>query len=504
MATKYVIRDKEFIGYNDTAAPEFIDEEFVADALNCFMRTGEIMKRKGYTIIGNDLGSMACQGLKGVKFANGTKELLGIFNGLIYKWTGSGSWSALSGSYTLSTSAYIDIVVANNNVYFFDGVNTVPKYNGTTVSTVAAIPLGKYAEWFHNQLHVAGISGSPNKLQTSELGDPEVFTGGASSNLDVNPNDGDEITGLGTLKDELIVFKKYRVWSLTGFGTASLTVANINERVTGLGTLSNRSIVNTGDDLLYVGFLGDRPIVRSLQRTREGFLVDAGNLSEEIETTMNGLNKGQLTLTAGIFDGRYVWFAVPNGSSTYNNLVLTLDTATLGKKNHGWTRHTGINASVFESFIISSTPQLYFGESNADSKAYVFDTSTSDNGTAIEFSVTSRRYGGNDPELKKKFKYLYVHPRETGNYDLTVDVSRDGFSYENLGTINLAGTGSLFDSIVLDSSRLGETDVKTERLSIAKSRNRYIQFKMYETSATSSVTIRNWELIYYKKALVDA
>jgi len=497
--TKYIIREKKFIGYNDTDPPEQLRAGMLEVAKNCFCGTGEIGKRKGYSLIGNDLGTVACQGIKGVEFADGTKELIGVFNGLIYKWTGSENWSALSGTYTLSTTALIDIVVANNNVYFFDGANTVPKYNGTTCSTVAAIPKGHYGKWFHNQMHVSGILNDPNALQSSTIGDPETFTGGTSSDIDVNPNDGDIIIGMKELKDELIVFKRNRIWSMTGFGTAALTLSNINERMTGFGALSHFGIVNTGNDLIYLGFLGNKPHFRSLRRTQYAVLVDGGLVSEGIETTMNGLNKAQFSKVAALFDGRYAWFSVPNGASTTNNLVLTLDIETLGKKDKGWTYHTGINASCFDSFAISTTPQMYFGEAGADSKAYVLDTSTSDNGTAIAFEAKSRRYGGDEPEIFKKWYWLWVWAKEVGNYDVTIDYSNDGFSFDNLGTINLSGTGSTLDTMVLDTSRLGATDVKKDRFTFAKSNGHYLQLKMYDSSATSSVAIRNWELVMIKR-----
>lgn len=495
---RYILRENNFIGYNDRLPPEQLKKGYLADCLNGLCKTGEIVKRGGYTIIGDDLGANACQGLKGVEFANGTKEILGVFNGLIYKWTGSGNWSALTGTYTLSATADVDIVMANNNVYFFDGTNTVPKYNGTTMSTVAAIPIGSMAKWFHNQMHVAGISGSPNKLRSSDVGDPETYSGGASSNLDVNPNDGDLLTGLGTLKDELAIFKRRRIFAATGFGTAALTIDDIGERATDIGSLSYRSIVNIGNALVFISFYGGIPHFRSLNRTEEGVIVDGGIISTDIETTMNGLNKAQLSKPAGVFDGRLVWWAVPNGASTTNNLVLVYDTV-----SGGWTRHTGIKASVFDVFAVSTTQQIYFGEASGDSKAYRLDTSTSDNGTAINFSITSRRYGGAEPESKKKWKWLYLRPKETGDYDITVDYAIDGFTYNNLGTLNLAGSGSVLDSLILDTSRLGSTDIKRDRITIPKSRNYYIQFQMYDTSATSSITFRDWELFFMKKQPID-
>lgn len=496
-----VEREKTFIGYNDNEPAEDLGKGYLADVLNGFCDNRSIIKRTGYSIIGDDLGAKACQALKGIEFADGTKEILSVFNGVAYKWTGSGNWAALSGSYTLDTAAYIDIVVANNNAYFFDGTNTVPKYNGTTMSTVATIPKGTMARWFHNQLHVAGMSADGNALKSSDIGDPETFTGGGSSDLDINPNDGDNIVGLSELNNELIIFKKNRIWSATGFGTAAIDLTDINEKMTGFGGISHRAIVNVGNDLLYLGFSGSSPIIRSLQRTRYGTIIDGGAISEDIEGTMDGLNKAQLSKACGMFDGKYAWFAVPNGSSTTNNLVLTYKPDTEAKYR-GWTRHTGIKASCFDIFTMSSTAERYFGEAGADGKAYVLDSSTSDNGTAINFSITTRRYGGNFPEAKKKWKWLFINAKEVGDYDVTVDYSGDGFDYDTLGTLNLSGSGSVLP-LTLDSSRLGTTDIKRVRYTVPKSRDYYMQYKIYDTSATSSITIRNWQSYYMVKTPLD-
>ena len=495
MKANNIYRETSFEkGMNDTLPPEHLGTGYLADALNCFIRSDEIVKRNGYTIIGDDLGSAACQGIKGVRFADGTKRVYSVFNGAVYSWSGSGSWTSLGG--TLVTSGYVDIVVANNAVYFFDGTNTVVKVNSAnTLSTVAAIPIGTTARWFHNMLFVTGVSGLPNRVRISNLGDPEDFSTGTTATIDVNPNDGDYVVGFGELKDELLIIKSQRAWSLTGFGTATLTLADLNERLTGFGTIARRSIINTGNDVLYLSFSGDVPHVRSIKRTQySDTIVDGGIISKQIETTMKGLNKSALDMCAAVFDGRNAWFAIPNGSSTTNNKVIMYDTVT-----KAWVRHSGINASCWDVFAIGSQVQIYFGEATGDSKAYRFDTSTSDNGTAINFQFITRRFGGDMPESKKKWKYSYLTVKETGNYDLTVDFAKDGFDYSNLGTINLSGSGTVFDNIILDTSRLGSTDIKRKRFSLPKVVSFYTQYKVYETSATSSVTIRDFETMYFPK-----
>ncbi len=236
------------------------------------------------------------------------------------------------------------------------------------------------------------------------------------------------------------------------------------------------------------------PHIRSIKRSSFGTTIDGGIKSQDIETTLKGINKSKINLCASLFDGRNAWFAFANEANTTNNIVLVLDTVT-----NGWVRFTGIKASCFDAFVLGSTAQIFFGEAGATSKAYVVDSSTTDDGTAISFSITTRRYGGTMPELIKKWRYFTLNVKETGDYDLTVDFAVDGFTFGFLKTINLGGSGSVFDNIILDTSRLGGTDVKRQRESFTALNTYYLQLKMYESATSSSVTLRDWEIMYFPR-----
>ncbi len=490
------IRDFGFQkGYNDTLPPEQIPPGFLADAQNCFIRTQEIVKRNGYSKLGVDLAlNKNCQALKGIRFANGTKELIGVFNGSIYKYTGSGNFTLItSGSGVLSTSAEVYAVIANNAMYFFDGTSTVQKYDGTSISGISAIPKGTGGYWFHNILVVWGMSGTPNNVQLSDLGAPENFSTGITATIGINPNDGDYLVTASEFNNELLLLKTQNTFSLSGFGSSSLTVNNLNNRVP-FGTTALKGILSTGNEVLYISYRGDVPHIRSIRRSTFGVVTDGGIKSEAIEGTLRGLNKSGLNLCAAMYDGRNAWFALTNGASTTNNIVLMLDMVT-----GGWVRHTGINAADITTFTLGTAPMIFFGEATNTSLAYQMDTSTSDNGTAITFSITSRRYGENMPELTKKWRYIYIAAKETGNYNLTVDYAVDGFTFNNLTTLNLGGSGAIFDNIILDTSKLGATDIHRKRFSFPMLNNYYMQLKMYETSSTSSVTLRDWELLYFPR-----
>ena len=487
----------------DKFRPEILADGYAAAAQNCFLDEEKITKRNGYALVANDLGSKPCLGLGALETGAGSKTIFSVFddatstNSDIYYWEGSGNWATITGATDLTAGKIGNFVQANNNTYYFNQTDTVRKIAGTTATSIAAIPLGLYGVWFHNFLFVSGVTANPSRLYWSDVGAPDTHSGGVSGNVDINPDDGEPITGLSSLKDELIIFKRSRVWSLTGFGTTTFTLADITERLTGIGTLSHKSIINTGNDLLFISFLGQIPHIKALSRTRFGTLVDGGIISDPIATTMNGLNKGALDKVAAIFDGRKAWIAVPNGASTFNNLVLVYDTV-----DKSWTKHTGINASNWLSFGIGSTIEIYFGEGNTDSKVYKLGTTKDDNSATIAFQYTTKKIRPS-PEKENTWIYLYVTADATGNYDVTVEYSLDGFTFTTLGTLNLLGIGATWGTGVWGTMKWGSTDTVRERFAFPSITSQDIQLRFTNTTDDADISITEYELFFKTKGLRD-
>lgn len=496
------IVERDFLkGYNDKDKPENLPAGFMADLLNCFVEENKIKKRKGYSVIGDTPVSKPILGLNRHEPSGGTKYILrvrnnsGDTNAVIESWSGSGNWSALTGGSSQTASLNHEIVMVNGASYIFNGTDTVLKTtNGTSTSSVAAIPKGVDGRWFHNFFFVFGVTGNLSRLYFSDVNAPETFNAGTGY-IDVNPGDGEDIVALAVLKDELLIFKSTRVWSLTGFGLTNFTLTDLGERITGIGTVARRSIVETGNDVYYLSYRGKTPHFRSIQRTKYGQLVDGGVISDVITGSMDRMVKTRLSQTAGIFDGRRVWWSACTDSSTTNNEVFIYDTLT-----KAWTRHTGINATCFAISTISGQIQMYFGESGNNARTYVLDTSTNDNGTAIDFQVKTRLYNPIDG-IKSKFKYLYLTGDTNANVDIDVDYSPDGFSLADLGTISLNSQGAAFGTAVFDSSKFGSTSVARDRLDFAGGIAYYMQYRYRNNVLDEDVSIRDWEVFYQPKRI---
>lgn len=496
-------------GYNDKVPPEFVPSGYLTRAENCIITDEKITTRGGCSAIGQDTGDKPILGQVGITTTNGVKRKYKFTSKVddtaieIWEWTGVGNWELVNNNLLLNVSGEVNCTIANDAVYCFDGRSRPIKITPGNPSTAAQVsdanmPNGSWAVWFHNFLFIGGDADYPNRVSWSDLGDPDDFTNGVTGYVDINPNDGDTLKGMNVLKDELIVFKRNRIWSLTGFGETTFTVSDINEKITGYGTVSHRSIINVGNDLYYLSHVGGEPEFRSLLRTRYGTIVEGGTISDDIQGTMRTLEYSQLEHAASEFDGRRAYFSVPLSGSVSNNLILVYDTV-----NKGWVKWTGLYASCFSKMDFGNVQSIYFGDSRNDSKVYIFDNSTNDNGVAINFVVETRRYGADYPERKKKWKYLYVTVEKAGDYEISIDQSPNGFTFEPLGEINLTPTGSTFP-IYLDEYTLGQSDTTRDRLDFNKRTSHYLTIRYHNDNLDQPVAIRHWELLYKLRALRDS
>ena len=197
----------------------------------------------------------------------------------------------------------------------------------------------------------------------------------------------------------------------------------------------------------------------------------------------------QLANTAGVFDGRRIWFSICTTGTT-NNEVIVMDTLT-----NGWTRMDGINASVMHTSTISGARAVYFGSSTANGKSYHLDTSTSDDGSAIDFLVDTPAYQPS-PGHKSKFKYLYMTADSSSDVDLDIDYSPDGFTFGDLATMDLTGLGAAFGTAIFGTSKFGSTTLVKSRINTAGGTHYFVQYRFRNNAASTAVTLREWEIMH--------
>lgn len=491
-----VIRETTFSrGYSDKYKPELLPKDYCAKAQNCWVDNQAVTKRTGYTEKGTDVDiSKPIIDIDTAKFSDETNFLIRARNNtagtncVVETWNGTGVWTSLAASQTASKPHVF--VVAKDACYVINDTDTVLKTtNGTTTSTVATFPKGIDAKWFHNYMFVLTGAG---RLYWSTLNDPDTWDT-VNDFIDINPNDGDTPVGLGILKDELFIFKQNRIWSLTGFGTADFTVDDMGEKLSGLGAVSRKSIVEAPNDIYFVSSPGGIPQISSVMRTAEGFIIGGSVISDNIEGTMDDLVNAKLSNAAGMFDGRKIWYALTKTGS-YNNLCVVYDIPT-----KGWTSHVGINASCWTRSDVGGQYENYFGEASNTAKSYLFDSSTSDNGETINMVFESRMYNP-IPEKKCKWKYLHLACDVDSDATLDIDFAKDGFDFNDLATLTLAGSSGVLP-FTLDSDKLGTAAIVRERLDWAGGTAYKMQYRFANDTDSDSIAIREYQVMFKPKGL---
>jgi hypothetical protein len=464
---------------------------------NGFLDDNKILERYGYSLAGNDTGEDKPNLLLFPHETSSNVQLLKINDNAagtvaeLHYWTGSGSWVKVA-SPTFTAGLRCTAVTAQGKTYITNGTDVVKSWDGSTLANVASIPIVKYLVWFHNYLWGFHNNTYRNRMYFSNIGDPETF--GASDFQDINPEDNDFITGASSLKNEIIIGKRYRMYGFQGWLEPSIQIQAVNERLSSYGTIAHQSFVNTGNDLLFASYGGNYPNINSLIRTRYADTNFGAIVTDPIQGTMDGLSKSQLDKAASIFDERYAWFAFPNGSSTYNDLVLTYDTVT-----KGWSKHTGIYAANFARSTVSGRAQVYFGDSR-NAKVYVLDESDTDNGEIIDFKFQSRKF---TPDFKRlhKYKYLWIRHKCGSAGTLNVYSAVDEYDWVLEDAIDLTCDATVFPYTF--PLVLGATTQRDRRYELAYSPASSAAVQFTKADTNDRVEINNYAFSAYKKALRD-
>lgn len=506
------IIEAHFFGLDDTAPAEELPPGYFTKIDNAICSDGEVAKVNGSTAINASIASQPFNGLVAFeKVSSASKWLVvsinGASNAQLYQSTG-GNFSAI-GSANLTNSLPVWFEVANDILFGFNGTEEVD-WDGTTVTNNrSGVPLAFYAEWFHNYLFVGNTQANPNRLFWSALGDPTDWSGVATQFIDVNPGDSDQIMGLAPFQDELLVFKKNTIWSITGFsGTSfsSTTAAaqNTNGRIFGYGTVAPFSIVPVGNEIYFLSMLGSTPVIRSLRKTISAVTLGGGVISGTIDGTLSTITLANLSQARGSFDGRYCYWSIPVNASAVNNKIIVLDTWEINaqKGRYPFTTMSSKNASFLTTSTIPGYSTTYFTDSSLTSGlVFKFDSSVhTDNGVAIIMDVRTRDYYL-EPSRKSKWKYLYV-THETGSAaNLAINARVDDpVNFTNQQNLSLIGNSPGFGSFIFGTSVFGGQGVNTDRITFLQLIGHYLGLQ-YKDTTVNAVVIHKWEIYGRPKGL---
>ena len=437
--------------FNDNMLPEnaaFYCRNFIAS------REGGISKRQGQSRLNPTLGSGKIHGLHPYYFwQSGNRGLLAMHGGRPYAWNGT-NFIEIGTNYTGSTisdslfpvfnGALFNEVEFNKNIEYtlpgnasdmtlfadtvnyivaMNGVDRPWKWDGDKIENLKGAPAkGRYPV-LHKESVFCVDAPEPSTLIWSDLFRPESWT--PINYWDITKDDGDEITCLQPFLGDLIIFKGNSMHVLKGTTFQDFSLRTEETRVGCAGPLA--SVVHQTT----VFFISSYGIYLT-----NGMNVQ--NISDQIiPDTWANVNKNYLHNSVAKVVGDHIWFAVPYGDSTVNNLVLVFD-----PQKGAFFPMTGIGATNYVYFNDTTTAlgtRLYAGD-NTDGFVNLLGEGTEDYGSPVSAVWRGKFFDMGFSEVEKKAREVYIQdsPETTETADISIcldyekNPSTGDYVYNNL------------------------------------------------------------------------
>lgn len=321
----------------------------------------------------------------------------------------------------------------------------VPRsWDGSTAQNLAGSPPNCSIFITHgNRVWGAGDWSNPSRLWYSPLLDPENTTGEGWGKIDIDPDDGDILTGIASHRGELICFKGPYKGSIHRVQGSSPTGSDAFRRPPGAIT---RGITAAWHNLIFpfgndLGFVTPTGQIQSLSAVQQYGDFDAVALSRGLRKLSQRFNFSRLTQgwAATNQDEDFVAISVPIDGSTTNNLLLVMDYAWNPPRFVQWPAHEC--ASIAMGVDASANNRRIFLAGGGDGflrKLGQTDRSV-DGIDAISMRAVSPFLDYNEPFLTKHLGEGFVEFAPKNNGDIDFYIRRDSQNRQLFAVSQLAG-----------------------------------------------------------------
>lgn len=414
-----------------------LTEQETPDCLNVDMDPrGGFALRKGVDPYLTALAGVAHSLLQFVTSTGTAKVLVGVGTAL-YHHDGT-NWTSI---FTGGPSGPYRSVTFKDRIYVASGNNAVRRWDGTTAVTltdpavagwnddIAAptpaastgdFPKAKVVAAFSGSVFAAniveGTTAYPCRVRWSHPLFPEDWF--SYHYVDIEPEDGDEITALVPMGDRLIVFKRNSIHAIYGAPPESLQVSPLSREI---GAPSQEAVVGTDLGVMFwhestgahllgpeeTKWIGDR-LYASIADGR----ISAGRMDEAVVGWLN----------------RRLWVSVPYEGSTTRNHVFVYDP--FASKQGAWTQYD-LAVGPFLNFTAPGSLSVPLAAHSTASRVVqvdVFGKSTDDVGdgeTHIDAHYVTRWWDNDAQVVKKRWKRPEILLLGGQEAQVTVDVFRD-------------------------------------------------------------------------------
>lgn len=227
-----------------------------------------------------------------------------------------------------------------------------------------------------------------------------------------------DTTGLIVFRDQLIVFTTDTISRLTGSSTADFLLQPITENI---GCINGDTVQEVGGDIMYLAPDGLR-LLSATDRIGDFALdVASDKIKEDAASFLSGSTAYCSTIFREKSQYRIFSYSSSGSVSSARGLIATKKSAQ-GAAGIEWSTTKGIKANVIDSSYSITNAAETIAFANNDGYAYILDTGTTFDGSAIEAIFQSAFMPIDDPQIRKTFykAVLFIDPEGTIDLDFGV------------------------------------------------------------------------------------
>jgi len=445
-------------------------------------------------------GTVAITGGHLFRHSNGTDyNVCGTDDGRLVRLNTDGTTTNLVTG--LATGRRWSFAVYNDLLIACNGSDAPRKYNGTTVAALLGSPPSTASVVIVHQNRVLMLDQTQlSRLTFSALNSEEDYTtANNAGTIQVYPNDSQNLIGMISAINEVILVKPNFIYRLQGASPATgYAITNVVPAPQIAGGISFMGLVAALNDVWLLATDGIHSLytVQAFGDLKQSFASEPISPyftpNTDFTVSLNRLNLG-----AAVYDRQNarLYFSVDSDNNEQNDTIFVYDLFT-----KGWSRWRGIAAASLWIVRNSTNGREEVFAGGYDGFARVLNRSAATNTIDGEARhISNLGVSG----IEKSPRHLYMHVAEQGNYNLSVNTSFDfGATGGQTSTVSLlGGSRTLGVNWTLGTDALGARDQIIKRLDMAGV-GEYLEVRARNGNAGEPFTWFGYECYWRARRLV--
>ena len=285
----------------------------------------------------------------------------------------------------------------------------------------------KFCTIHDKHLVVGGSSTEPNGIHYSGTSDIDDFSSSGSGTIILD----DQVVGLRSFREDLIIFCRNSIWKLSNINNSS-TIA-VEPITKNIGCLDGKSIQEIGGDLVFLAPDG----IRTLAGTVRIGDVELGTVSRSIQPVIKDIadNVGTYNISSIVIRDKSqyrLYYGTSSTGGSSRGIIGTLKTNEQGFTQFQWSETVGIDASAAAAsgFNYSGVEKHYHGDYagrvfNHDTGDNFLDSGNTASNIIAKYQTPDLDYGDLGTLKTLKYAKLSITPEGTVDTSLRIRYNFD-------------------------------------------------------------------------------